>query len=45
MQGKTFYNAGSPLMLGVISDVTLTAENNAATASLDFPAIKAALAG
>src|ERR1051326_6278481 len=30
MQGKTFYNAGSPLMLGVISDVTATAENNAA---------------
>jgi PAS domain-containing protein len=26
IQGKTFYNAGSPLMLGVLSDVTPTSE-------------------
>ncbi len=26
MQGRTFYNSGSPLMLGVLSDVTPTAE-------------------
>jgi PAS domain-containing protein len=26
IQGKTFYNGGSPLMLGVLSDVTPTAE-------------------
>ncbi len=44
MQGKTFYNSGSPLMLGVISDVTPTAENNAVPATLDFPGKKAALA-
>lgn len=35
MQGKTFYNSGSPLMLGVLSDVTPTAEetNPVSTAS------------
>jgi PAS domain-containing protein len=30
MQGKTFYNGGLPLMLGVLSDVTPTAEAHAA---------------
>ena len=35
MQGKTFYNSGSPLMLGVVSDVTPAAEHNAAPAPLD----------
>jgi len=44
MQGKTFYNSGSPLMLGVISDVTPAAENNAAPAALDLPVEKTALA-
>jgi hypothetical protein len=43
MQGKTFYNSGSPLMLGVVSDVTPAAANNA-PASLDVPGKKAALA-
>lgn len=33
MQGKTFYNNGSPLMLGVLSDVTPTAEAPAPDAS------------
>jgi PAS domain-containing protein len=28
IQGKTFYNAGSPIMLGVLSDMTPTAESN-----------------
>jgi hypothetical protein len=28
IQGKTFYNGGSPLMLGVLSDITPTAEIN-----------------
>ena len=44
MQGKTFYNNGSPLMLGVVSDVTPAEENNAAPAPLDLPGKKAALA-
>jgi len=44
MQGKTFYNSGSPLMLGVISDVTPAAENNAAPTALDLPDKKTALA-
>jgi PAS domain-containing protein len=42
MQGKTFYNSGSPLMLGVVSDVTPAAENNAAPAPLGVPGKKAA---
>jgi PAS domain-containing protein len=44
MQGKTFYNGGSPLMLGVISDVTPAAENNTSTATFDPPDKKAAVA-
>jgi PAS domain-containing protein len=44
MQGKTFYNSGSPLMLGVLSDVTPAAENKAVPATLDIPGKKAALA-
>jgi hypothetical protein len=44
MQGKTFYNGGSPLMLGVISDVTPAAGNNIAHVSLNLPAKKAAFA-
>jgi PAS domain-containing protein len=44
MQGKTFYNGGSPLMLGVISDVTPLAETNTAPATFDPPDNKAAAA-
>jgi PAS domain-containing protein len=44
MQGKTFYNSGAPLMLGVVSDVTPAGENNAAPAPLDVPGKKTALA-
>jgi PAS domain-containing protein len=44
MQGKTFYNGGSPLMLGVISDVTPAAGNNTAQVSLNLPDKKAAFA-
>jgi PAS domain-containing protein len=33
MQGKTFYNNGFPLMLGVLSDVTPTTETNPVSAA------------
>jgi len=36
MQGKTFYNNGSPLMLGVLSDVTPMAETNPVSAAPDL---------
>jgi PAS domain-containing protein len=44
MQGKTFYNGGSPLMLGVLSDATPTRENCTVPATLDTAGKKAALA-
>ena len=36
MQGKTFFNAGSPLMLGVLSDATPAAEIQAADIARGF---------
>jgi PAS domain-containing protein len=42
MQGKTFYNGGAPLMLGVLSDVTPMAETNPASAAPDLAGKKAA---
>jgi hypothetical protein len=44
MQGKTFYNGGSPLMLGVVSDVTPAPQQHTASAPMDVPGKKAALA-
>jgi len=44
MQGKTLYNSGSLLLLGVLSDVTPAAQVSAAPAPLDVPGKKAALA-
>jgi PAS domain-containing protein len=42
MQGKTFYNGGSPLMLGVLSDVTPIIETNAVPAASSSPDKKTA---
>ena len=44
MQGKTFYNSGSPLMLGVVSDVTPSEENHVAPSVLAVSGKKAARA-
>jgi hypothetical protein len=44
IQGKMFYNGGTPIMLGVLSDVTPTLETNAGRKGKRGP-FKAAQAG